>query len=120
MLYDGALRFLEQALTGFNFDDPLESNQTIHNNVQRAQEIISELNTSLDLQRGGELASTLHHLYEYMDHKLSESNLRKEPAGIQETIRRLTVLRDAWRQMLSGQAGDALAANGRTTLSACV
>ena len=50
MLYDGALRFLERARLGFASDDPLEFNQTIHNNLVRAQEIISELNMALNIE----------------------------------------------------------------------
>ncbi len=59
MLYDGAIRFLERALEGFQHDDPLEFNLTINNNILRAREIINELNNSLDLAQGGELAATL-------------------------------------------------------------
>lgn len=103
MLYDGALRFLERALLAFENDDPLEFNQTINNNLLRAQSILHELNQSLDLQQGGELAMTLRRLYDYMDRRLTESNLKKVPDGITETIQRLTVLRNAWHEMLLGQ-----------------
>lgn len=109
MLYEGAIRFLERALQGFSSDDPAEYNQTINNNVQRAQSILDELNGALNLERGGELADRLRGIYHYLDARLQESNLRKEPDGIEEVIRRLGVLRDAWREMLSqgGPAGTA-------------
>jgi flagellar protein FliS len=100
MLYDGALRFLEKSLIGFEMDDPIEFNQTINNNLLRAQSIISELNCTLNLEHGGELARTLQRLYGYMDDRLMESNLAKKPEGIRDTIRRLTILRDAWQEML--------------------
>jgi flagellar protein FliS len=103
MLYDGAIRFLERANVGFQHEDPLEFNATINNNVLRAQEIIHELNNSLDMQQGGELANTLRALYNYMDRRLTESNMHKTSDGIHETIRRLTVLRDAWSEMLNQQ-----------------
>ena len=101
MLFDGAIRFLETARLGFVADDPLEFNQTINNNVVRAQDIIHELNWSLDLEKGGEFARTLRRLYDYMDHQLHESNQYKREDGILEVIRRLTVLRNAWAEMLS-------------------
>ncbi|MCL5097771.1 MAG: flagellar export chaperone FliS [Candidatus Omnitrophica bacterium] len=101
MLYDGAIRFLERALSGFSCQDPLEFNLTINNNVLRAQAIISELNSSLDQKQGGQIAITLHRLYDYMDRCLSESNCRKSQDGIQAALRHLTVLRDAWRTMLT-------------------
>ena len=100
MLFDGAIRFLERARLGFAADDPLEFNQTIHNNVVRAQEIISELNFSLNLDQGGELAATLRRLYDYMDGRLQESNQHKKEDGILDVIGRLTTLREAWAEML--------------------
>lgn len=103
MLYDGAIRFLERALAGFQHDDPLEFNRTINNNVLRAQEIISELNNSLDLAQGGELALTLRRLYDFMHRQLLLSNARKTPEGIHDTVRRLSVLREAWTEMLRRQ-----------------
>ena len=59
MLYEGAIRFLERALAGFQHEDPLEFNETINNNVIRAQDILNELSNSLDLHQGGALAATL-------------------------------------------------------------
>jgi flagellar protein FliS len=103
MLFEGAIRFLERALVGFTKDDPAEFNQTINNNVIRAQDIISELNASLNLEAGGELAVHLRRIYDYLDYRLTQSNLKKEASGIRESIERLTVLRDAWASMLASQ-----------------
>ncbi|MEY2411157.1 MAG: flagellar secretion chaperone FliS [Verrucomicrobiota bacterium] len=100
MLYDGAIRFLEQARAGFAHDDPLEFNQTINNQVIKAQAIINELNLYLDMKNGGDCASNFRRLYDYLDRRLQESNQRKEEKGIQEVISRLTVLRNAWAEML--------------------
>jgi flagellar protein FliS len=103
MLYEGAIRFLERALAGFEYDDPLEFNRTINNNILRARDIITELNNSLDLEQGGELAATLRRLYDFMNRQLLRSNARKTPDGIHDTIRRLGLLRDAWSEMLRRQ-----------------
>lgn len=99
-LYEGAIRFSHRALNGFEHKDPLEFNQTINNNVIRAQLIINHLNDSLDLERGGELAATLRRLYRYLHRRLQQSNLHKKPDGIREAIGHLTELRDAWHEML--------------------
>ena len=103
MLFEGAIRFLERAETGFVLEDPAEANETIHNNIQRAQEILHELNVALDLTNGGELAQTLRSLYEYLDRRLIESNMKKEVAGVLEAKKHLNTLREAWAQMLQGQ-----------------
>ena len=103
MLYEGAIRFLDCALAGFQHEDPLEFNETINNNVIRAQDILNELSNSLDLQQGGALAFTLRGLYDYMHRQLTVSNTRKSPEGIHDTIKRLSILRDAWSEMLRQQ-----------------
>lgn len=103
MLYDGVIRFLDQANVGFQLDDPVEFNTTINNNILRAQDIIRELDYSLNAEQGGDLALELHRLYDYFDRVLLEANLRKDPKGINEVIQRTTVLRDAWAAMLSQQ-----------------
>jgi flagellar protein FliS len=103
MLYEGALRDLERALLGFKLEDPAEFNQTINNNILRAQQIIHELSVSLDMQQGGELARHLRGLYAYMNRRLIDSNVRKRPDGINEVIGHLTVIRDAWAKMLQGE-----------------
>ncbi len=105
MLYDGSIRALERALTGFQYDDPGLQNMTVNNNLQRASEIIRELNLALDLERGGELAMTLRRLYEYFDERIFESNLKKKKEGIEEVIRHLTELRNAWDEMLRNPEG---------------
>jgi flagellar secretion chaperone FliS len=109
MLYEGAIRFLERGLEGFSYDDPAELNMTVHNNLQRAQEIIRELNLALNMEQGGQFAATLRGLYDYFDRLLWESDTQKRPDGVKEVIRHLTVLRDAWEAMLNGKglsAGD--------------
>lgn len=108
MLFDGALRFLDRALVGFDLDDPVDSNQTINNNILKAQEIIRELNASLNLEKGGEFAVTMRRLYNYYDLQLSQSNLRKDADGVKLVIRLLSVIRDAWSQMLAGGGAHAV------------
>ena len=100
LLYEGAIRFLEQARTGFAKEDPLEHNQTINNGIQRAQAILHEMDRALNMEQGGPFAANMRRLYDYMDRRLHESNLTKSEGGILDTIRRLTVLRDAWAEML--------------------
>lgn len=100
MLYDGAIRFLEQARVGFAHEDPLEFNQTINNYTIKAQAIINELNLYLDMKNGGDCAGNFRRLYDYLDRRLQESNQRKEEAGLVEVIHRLTILRNAWAEML--------------------
>ncbi len=103
MLYEGAIRSLERSLPGFSLTDPGEANMTIHNNVQRALDIVRELNYALNMEQGGDCATTLRSLYEYFDRRLVESNRLKTSRGVEEVILHISELRDAWATMLARQ-----------------
>ncbi len=103
MLFDGALNSMERALLGFEQSAPGPRNEIIHNNLRRAVDIIRQLNASLNLEAGGELAQTLRRLYHYFDSRLTESNLRKRREGVDEVIGHLSGIRDAWATMLDQQ-----------------
>jgi flagellar secretion chaperone FliS len=107
MLYEGAIRFCEQALAGFEHrKDPLAFNQTINNNIHRAQAIVTELTAVLNLRKGGEVAQNFRRLYTYLNRRLSEANIRKDREPIEEVISRLRVLRDSWAQMLQERGSE--------------
>ncbi|MGD0816555.1 MAG: flagellar export chaperone FliS [Verrucomicrobiota bacterium] len=107
MLYDGAISFLERGLTGFNYSDPLEFNQTINNNVQRAQAILLDMNARLDMGKGGEIAENFRRLYDYFYRRLQEANLKKKKPPIEEVIGHLRELRESWAEMLRrGEGSD--------------
>jgi len=79
-------------------DDPKEFNETVNNSIQRAQAIINEMN--LNMAEGGEFAARMRGLYDYFDRRLQESNMTKRDEGILAVTKRITVLRDAWSEML--------------------
>lgn len=107
MLYDGALGFLEKALVGFDHKDPVAFNQTINNNLLRAQAIIREMNVSLNMQGGGDVAENFRRLYNYLYRRLREANRYKKREPIEETIQRLRILRNSWADMIrrGGKSG---------------
>jgi flagellar protein FliS len=61
-----------------------------------AQDIIAELMASLDFERGGEIARGLFSIYSYVNRRLLDGNLSKDPAPLEEVKRLLSELRDAW------------------------
>ena len=94
MLYDGAVRFLHQAKAGF-----AEKNiEKIHNNLVRVQNIITEFETSLDMETGGDFAKNLFALYEFMNRQLVKANMKKDEAALDVVIKHMTELRDTWRE----------------------
>ena len=101
MLYDGAIKFMRIADKAFEYEDPLEFNQTIHNNLIKAQNIVRELRGAL-ISRGegedGDLVNNLIALYDYFDRRLQEANFKKNREIVREIIDRMSELRGAWAE----------------------
>lgn len=100
MLFDGALRFISTALHGFEVEGIAARNEQIHNNLIKTQNVLLELQASLDLKQGGEFAQTMYALYDFMLAELRKGNLEKTPEPITTVERLLREIRDSWAQML--------------------
>ena len=101
MLYDGGLRALSGALAAFDIRDDLERLNGIHEQLLRAQDFITELACSLDMERGGELAVQLNRLYEFMLHHLAMANSGKKRQPVEEVQKMLADLRDSWAKAMN-------------------
>jgi flagellar protein FliS len=93
MLYDGAIKFLRQAIGDLSRNDFEAKGR----HIAKAQDIIFELNTVLDIDKGGQVAQNLRSLYNFMQRHLSQANIRKDPQMIQEVIGMLEELNYSWR-----------------------
>lgn len=98
MMYDGAVRFIQQGIAAIEERNYEQAN----NNLGRAQDIVAALAGALDM-RQGEVAENLQRLYDYMQTRLVEGNVRKDAAPLQEVIRLLQELREAWEQIARGE-----------------
>ncbi len=100
MLYDECIRALDRAETGFAIEDnPTLRNETIGNNILHAQDIITELAVSLDMEKGGEIAINLQRLYDFMVNHLTTANVNKEVKPLREVRTMMADLREAWREV---------------------
>ncbi len=109
MLFDGALRFCEQAraaLAEKNFEQS-------YNLISRVQRILLELNCSLKHDVQPELCGKLAALYNYAYRKLIEANVRHDPASLDATIGILKYQRETWGMLLDqlGKQKAAVVAN---------
>jgi flagellar secretion chaperone FliS len=104
MLYDGALKALSIARAAFA-EPPEEPRriETINAQLLKAQAILDELQSGLNMEAGGEFAQTMNRLYDYYNRRLMEANLRKRIEPVVEVERLVRELRDAWAEMLSQQ-----------------
>jgi flagellar protein FliS len=58
--------------------------------------IVGHLNGSLDHEAGGEIASNLSALYDYVMQRLTEANLHNDPAALRESLSLLGEIESAW------------------------
>lgn len=95
MLYNGAIQFTGKAKHAIENKNIAETNSY----VQKTQDIIYELISSLNTKEGGELASNLKNLYFYMIDRLVEANIKKLTAPLDEVIGMLQELKSAWEDI---------------------
>lgn len=99
MLYDGAIRFLNIAidnLTPRRYD-------VANNHILKAQDIVTELMLSLNLDQGGEIARNLFNIYAYLKKRLIEGNIAKDPDILREVLNHMGNLRSAWDEVARKQ-----------------
>ena len=100
MLYDGALRFCEQAADAMDNGDMATKAMAL----SRAFAILAELQNTLNVRDGGDVARQLDALYLHMNDRLVDANIQRSSAPIRDVIRLLAPLRDAWSQVATPAA----------------
>lgn len=91
MLYDGAIKFVNQAKTSMNEGNVEETNKALI----KTQDIISELMIGLNME-AGEIAHNLYNLYDYFKRRLVEANTKKDNVILDEVLGHLIELRSTW------------------------
>src|SRR5258708_1729569 len=96
MLYDGAIRFAEQARPA------LESKnwEVSYNMISKAQKIIAELLSSLKHDVSPEMCAKLASLYNYIYRKLVEANSAHQMDSLDEALRLLRYQRETWAMLM--------------------
>lgn len=108
MLYDGALKAIALAQEGFKLpEEDVSRIQIINTQLLKAQSILAELQSGLNMDAGGEFARTMYRLYDYHTRRLNDANIRKQVEPVIEVERLVRELRDAWAQMLTQQTDPA-------------
>ncbi|MHC4742672.1 MAG: flagellar export chaperone FliS [Planctomycetota bacterium] len=97
MLYDGAIKFMRLAIRELE----AQNYEAKGRYIGKAQDIINELNTVLDMEAGGELAANLRKLYLFMNSHLSKANINRDPQMIREVIGLMEELNSGWRAITS-------------------
>jgi len=115
MLYDGALRFLNAARSAMERRDLYQKSY----NIVKAQSILGELMSCLNMKAGGQIAARLFGIYSYLFDRLTEANLHDKIPPLDEVIRHMTDLRETWAEAertYQSQNGQAQPAKGTSLI----
>lgn len=103
MLYDGAIKFCNIAIMGIEENDI----QKAHNNIIKVENIISEFRATLDHKYP--VAEDFDRVYEYLNRRLQEANIKKDVEILNEVLMHLRTMRDTWKEVMrlntSGKSG---------------
>lgn len=97
LLYDGAIKFMKLAIKELEAGNYEAKGRYIN----RARDIINELNAVLDVETGGEIAASLRKLYCFMNSRLSKANIERDPQMIREVITLMEELNQSWKAINS-------------------
>ncbi len=108
MLLDGAIERIGRARAFMLRGDIARKGEQIG----WAVSVIEGLRTALDHERGGEIAANLEALYDYMERRLTEANLRNDPAILDEVTGLLAQIKSAWAAIPEVLARESAAPSG--------
>lgn len=99
LLYDGLLKHLAATRDAADRKDLIAK----RDHLSRTFAIVAELQSTLNLAEGGEIAVSLDALYTYTTERLSDFNVKGERAALDEIERLITPLRDAWAEIATAR-----------------
>lgn len=94
MLYDGALKFCNQAMAAYEANDFMKFNRLI----QRVEDIIREF--QITLNRKYEISEQFDMMYDYIYRCLVKSNISKNVEFLTEATDLIRSMRDTWKEAM--------------------
>jgi flagellar protein FliS len=109
MLYQAAIKNCKKAI------EAIEQKQIAKKGeyIGKLQDIVIELNNSLDHEVGGDISKELASLYDYMLHSTTQANLKIDKAPLESVLKILNTLYDGWTEAIKSlkKEGEANKAN---------
>lgn len=106
LLYEGAIKNLNNAISLFDENNKIKACNIeqfgIH--IQKTQAIITELQVTLDMDKGKDIARNLMSLYLYFNEQLMDANINHDKAKLQFVLKMISELADSWRQIANSEA----------------
>ena len=94
MLYEGAIKFCNIGLLGFETNDF----EKVNNNIIKVQNIITELRATLDFKYP--TAKDFDVVYEYISNLLVQANIKKDPEMLNQALDQVREMRDLWKEIM--------------------
>lgn len=94
MLYNGAIRFVGEAMMALD-EGELEK---AHKANMRAQDIVREFMCTLKMDM--EVSKGFYALYDYIEFRLMQANIKKDKSMLEEAKGLLTDMRDTWAEAM--------------------
>lgn len=94
MLYDGAVKFCNIGIDALEEKDIIKA----HKNIMKAEKIIVQLRSSLDMKYP--VAEDFDRVYDYVYRRLVEANLKKDPEILKEATKHIKTMRDTWKEVM--------------------
>ena len=94
MLYDGAVKFTNIAIEAIEAGDI----EKAHNNIVKAQNIIVEFRSTLDMKYP--VAKDFDVVYDYIYRRLVEANMKKDKDILVEALKHIKTMRDTGREVM--------------------
>lgn len=95
MLYDGAIKFGNIAITAIHEKDIPKA----HANIVKVQRIIEEFRSTLD--RKYPVAQDFDNIYTYLLQRLFIANIKKDAEIVEEVVGHLRTLRGTWVEVMN-------------------
>lgn len=118
LLYEGAIKHINAAINLFTENDKIKASDIeqfgIH--IQKAQAIITELQVTLDMEKGKDIARNLMSLYLYFNEELMDANINHNKTKLQFVVKMLNELAESWR-IIANSTANAPAAKVQNALN---
>lgn len=94
LLYDGAIKFCNIALIGFETNDF----EKININIQKTERIIEELISSLNFDYP--VSNDFLNIYKFIYQLLLDANIKKDKEKLERALVELREIKDIWKQVI--------------------
>ena len=97
MLYEAAIKNCKKAVESIEKNNPAKKGEYI----AKLQDIVIELNSSLDFKVGGDVAKELSALYDFILHSSTQANMNFDTRPLKDSLDILNTLFDGWKQAVA-------------------